>query len=82
MTTGCCRTRFGPYFPRKYDPLIAGSGEEAVRLLTEKPVDLVLLDIRLPGMDGIERLQKISYRLDLLVIMMTAFEDIKPLSPP
>ena len=62
----------------KYDPLIAGSGEEAVRLLTEKPVDLVLLDIRLPGMDGIETLQKIkAIRPDLLVIMMTAFEDIK-----
>ena len=38
----------------KYDPLIAGSGEDAIRLLTEKSVDLVLLDIRLPGMDGIE----------------------------
>jgi DNA-binding NtrC family response regulator len=62
----------------KYDPLIAGSGEDAVRLLTEKPVDLVLLDIRLPGMDGIETLQRIkAIRPDLLVIMMTAFEDIK-----
>lgn len=62
----------------KYDPLIAGSGEEAIRLLTEKSVDLVLLDIRLPGMDGIETLQRIKgMRPELLVIMMTAFEDIK-----
>lgn len=62
----------------KYDPLIAGSGEEAIRLLTEKSVDLVLLDIRLPGMDGIETLQRIkAMRPELLVIMMTAFEDIK-----
>lgn len=62
----------------KYDPLIAGSGEEAIQLLTEKSVDLVLLDIRLPGMDGIETLQRIkAMRPELLAIMMTAFEDIK-----
>ena len=44
----------------KYDPLIAGSGEEALRLLKKNPVDLVLLDIRLPGIDGIETLQQIK----------------------
>ena len=62
----------------KYDPLIAGSGEEALRLLKKHPIDLVLLDIRLPGMDGIATLQQIKAAgQDLLVIMMTAYEDIK-----
>ncbi|NLX19140.1 MAG: sigma-54-dependent Fis family transcriptional regulator [Desulfobulbus sp.] len=62
----------------KYEPLIAGSGEEALRLLTQQSVDLVLLDIRLPGMDGIETLDRLkAMRPELLVIMMTAFEDIK-----
>lgn len=62
----------------QYDPLIAGSGEDALRLLSKHPVDLVLLDIRLPGMDGIETLQQIKASLpNLLVIMMTAYEDIK-----
>jgi len=61
-----------------YDPLIAGSGEEALRLLNNHPVDLVLLDIRLPGMDGIETLQQIkAIGHNFLVIMMTAYEDIK-----
>ena len=44
----------------KYDPLIAGSGEEALRLLKKETVDLVLLDIRLPGIDGLETLQRIK----------------------
>jgi len=62
----------------KYDPLIAGSGEEALRLLKKNPIDLVLLDIRLPGMDGIATLQQIkSAYQDLLIIMMTAYEDIQ-----
>ena len=62
----------------KYDPMIAGSGEDALRLLKKHPIDLVLLDIRLPGMDGIETLQRIKAAgQNLLVIMMTAYEDIK-----
>lgn len=62
----------------KYDPLIAGSGEEALRLLGKQPIDLVLLDIRLPGMDGIETLRQIKGAgHDLLIIMMTAYEDIR-----
>ena len=40
--------------------------------------DLMLLDIGLPGMDGIEALQKIkSAYPEILVIMITAYEDIK-----
>jgi DNA-binding NtrC family response regulator len=62
----------------KYETLIAGSGEEALRLLKKNPVDLVLLDMRLPGIDGIETLQQIkTMGQDQLVIMMTAYEDIK-----
>ncbi len=61
-----------------YDTLIAGSGEEALRLLKKHAVDLVLLDIRLPGIDGIETLAKMrQVKNDLFVIMMTAYEDIK-----
>jgi DNA-binding NtrC family response regulator len=61
----------------KYDTSIAGNGEEAIQVLKKSSVDLVLLDIRLPGMDGIEVLRKIkAMEKDLLVIMMTAYEDV------
>ena len=62
----------------QYNPVIAGSGEEALRLLNRTDIDLVLLDIRLPGMDGIATLQQIKRMPKApLVIMMTAYEDIK-----
>jgi DNA-binding NtrC family response regulator len=62
----------------KYETVIAGSGEEALRFLKKGSVDLVLLDIRLPGMDGIETLAHIrTMAQGPVVVMMTAYEDTK-----
>jgi len=61
-----------------YDTLIAGSGEEALRLFKSRPLDLVLLDIRLPGINGIETLRRMKeIGGEAVVIMMTAYEDVK-----
>ncbi|MFH1742453.1 MAG: response regulator [bacterium] len=50
----------------------AKGGEEAVRWLAENSVDLVLLDIVMPGMDGLETLRVIrEMQPDLPVIMLT-----------
>ena len=62
----------------RYDTLVAGRGEDALTMLEKHPVDLVLLDMRLPGVDGIETLKRIkALARDQLVIMMTAYEDVK-----
>ena len=62
----------------KYDTFVAGSGEEALRILPTHDVDLVLLDIRLPGINGIDTLGRIrEINKDVAVIMMTAYEDVK-----
>ena len=62
----------------KYDTLVVGRGEDAIELLRKHAVDLVLLDVRLPGLDGIETLQQIkALERELMVIMMTAYEDVK-----
>ena len=49
----------------------AGDGDEALRLLNSEDVDLVVLDVMLPGPDGLELCRWIRARSDLPVIMLT-----------
>ena len=51
--------------------------ESALTALEKDPPDLVLLDVGLPGMDGIEALRRIKdLQPDVLIIMITAYEDV------
>lgn len=47
-------------------------GPEGLRRATEEPFNLILLDVMLPGMDGMEILQKLRRVSDTPVIMLTA----------
>ena len=61
-----------------YDIETVGNGKGGLKLVKELKPDLVLLDIRLPQMNGMDVLQKIKeFDKDALVIMITAFGDIK-----
>jgi two-component system NtrC family response regulator len=56
-----------------FETLCANSGYEALEILKNSDVDLVLTDMKMPKMDGIELLEKIKDKdQDLPVIMMTA----------
>ncbi len=56
-----------------YETLTANSGQETLKIIRNSDVDLVLTDMKMPGMDGIELLEKIKSKdPDLPVIMMTA----------
>ena len=61
-----------------YETLTANSGREALEKLRNSDVDLVLTDMKMPSMDGIELLEKIK-RIDseLPVIMMTAYGTVE-----
>ena len=55
----------------------ASSGETALQMLAESRFDLVLADIKMPGMDGLELLELIKREIpDVTVVMMTAYGSI------
>lgn len=55
----------------------AGDGEEALRMITETAPDVVLLDIKMPKMDGIEVLRAVKDRqLPVQAIVLSSFDDI------
>ncbi|MFN3967177.1 MAG: response regulator [Endomicrobiia bacterium] len=54
----------------------AHTGEQAIEKIRNNPIDLVLLDIAMPVMDGIEILKQIKkIKPDISVIMITAYKD-------
>ena len=56
-----------------FETLTSNSGPEALDILSESDVDLVLTDMKMPAMDGIDLLERIKKKdADLPVIMMTA----------
>ncbi len=63
---------------KRYEIDSALSGEACLRILKENPPELILLDIQMPGIDGIETLQKIrDENPHIPVIMMTAHGTIE-----
>ncbi|MDP2855106.1 MAG: sigma-54 dependent transcriptional regulator [Smithellaceae bacterium] len=61
-----------------YQVLVAGSGEEAIKIVAEEMPQLVLLDIWLPGIDGLETLKAIhAAHPNVLIIMMSGHGTIE-----
>jgi len=63
---------------RKLNTTGVGSGEEALEVLRTEPVDVVVLDVKMPGMDGIETLRAIKKIRPLVeVIMLTGHANME-----
>ena len=64
---------------RKLEVMSALSGQAALDTLSEHPtLDVVVLDVKMPGMDGLETLQKIKAGFPLIeVIMLTAHATVE-----
>jgi DNA-binding response OmpR family regulator len=61
-----------------YDVLVATNGEDAVMMATVERPDVIVLDIRMPGVDGVEALRRI-HALDPAIptIMLSANSDAR-----
>ncbi len=65
-------------FAHDYHVLSAGNGEEALRVVQNESPEVILLDVKMPGMNGIETLRKIKESNHASrVVMITATKTIK-----
>jgi two-component system NtrC family response regulator len=61
-----------------FEVLTAQSGEKGLKVVEDNDLDLVITDMRMPGMGGLELLGAVkSYNKDLPVIMITAFGEVE-----
>jgi putative two-component system response regulator len=61
---------------RGYEVEIAGSGDQAIQILNNQPFSLMLCDVRMPGMTGVQVVPlAIEKDPDLAIIMLTAVND-------
>jgi putative two-component system response regulator len=60
-----------------YEAVSAGDGAEALRILARERIDVVLTDVRMPGMDGLTLLREIRLRYpEMAVVMATAVSEV------
>ncbi len=72
------KTLLSNFSKEGFEVLLAENGEEGLRKYKQNLPDFVMLDIRLPDMDGIDVLMQIKDKnKDACVIIMTAFDDMK-----
>ncbi len=61
-----------------YRILLAGDGPQALDALAKEPVDLVISDMRMPGMDGSQLLEQVRQRWpEITRVLLTGYADVK-----
>ncbi|MCF8229744.1 MAG: HAMP domain-containing histidine kinase [Bacteroidales bacterium] len=62
----------------EFDLIEAATGEEAIEILDREQIDIVLLDNKLPGIDGMEVLEDINKKqMDVAVMMITSYASLE-----
>ncbi len=73
------RISYERFFRPRYAMAFASSGAEALARVAEGPLDVVVLDMRLPDTDGVELLRRIrETHPDIPVIITTAYVSVEP----
>ena len=65
---------------RQYEVDVAATGEEALQVAAERHPDVVILDIGLPGIDGIEVVRGLRGWTTVPIIMLSVREDENPIT--
>ncbi|MHB1653191.1 MAG: response regulator [Desulfitobacteriaceae bacterium] len=74
---GVRRLLFETFREAQYEVQMAANGNEAIELTAEFCPDLLLMDMKMPGMSGIETLRQLrALNIAIRVIMMTAYGDV------
>jgi CheY-like chemotaxis protein len=64
------------------EPVFAARGAEALEIMTQRPIDVVICDLLMPEMDGLQLLKKAQYLFRRTkVILLSADFDAFPISP-
>ncbi|MFW6333712.1 MAG: HD domain-containing phosphohydrolase [Desulfosalsimonas sp.] len=58
-----------------YECHTAQNGEQAIEIIKNNPIDVVITDIRMPGISGVELLEKVKAEYDSDVMVMTGFTE-------
>jgi len=74
---GVCRLLFELFSDEGYIVETAQNGAEALKKVSARTPSLILLDVKMPGMNGLETLDKIKKLVpDIPVVMMTAYTEL------
>ena len=61
-----------------FDIIEAATGEEAIEIITQQPIDIILLDNKLPGIEGVEVLEYLNKnKYDISVTMITSYASLE-----
>ena len=72
------RSSVGLVLEKEYQLVFAGDGEEGLKQFNAQPVDLVLLDLKMPRMDGLAMLKELMTKKPVpRVLMLTAYHSVE-----
>lgn len=73
---GVRRLLYETFREEQHEVKMAANGKETLKILEDYSPDLILMDMKMPGMNGIDTLRQIrSFNKEVGVIMMTAYGD-------